>query len=117
MHHTKLGIWVQPGGHCDGDSDVLSVAIKEAREESGIHNIEPISTEIFDIDVHFIPENTREKAHYHYDIRFLLQVKSNEEIMKNEESQAIQWFSKNKDLLPSDSRSITRMFDKWIKRA
>ncbi len=115
MHHIKLNIWVQPGGHCDGNPNVLDVAIKEAQEESGIQHIQPISTDIFDIDIHFIPANTREKEHYHYDIRFLLQVKSNEDIIKNEESQAIQWFSKNKDLLPTDSRSITRMFDKWIK--
>ena len=41
MHHTKLDMWVQPGGHCDGDSDVVAVALKEAREESGIQGIEP----------------------------------------------------------------------------
>lgn len=114
MHHTKLGIWVQPGGHCDGDSDVLAVAIKEAQEESGILDIKALSTEIFDIDVHYIPTNTREKEHYHYDIRFLLQAQS-DVIQQNQESRAIGWFGKNKDLLPTDSRSITRMFDKWVK--
>ena len=64
MHHTKLDMWVQPGGHCDGDSDVVAVALKEAREESGIQGIEPVSTDIFDIDIHLIPENSKEKAHY-----------------------------------------------------
>src|SRR5687768_7207233 len=69
MHHRKLNMWVQLGGHCDGNADALAVAIKEAQEESGIMDIKPVMSEIFDIDVHVIPENKKEKAHYHYDIR------------------------------------------------
>src|SRR5579871_4499535 len=79
MHHKKLGIWVQPGGHCDGNPDVLSVALKEAQEESGIQAIEPLSLSIFDIDIHAIPAIKTEPAHYHYDIRFLLHTTSNEQ--------------------------------------
>ena len=116
MHHTKLDMWVQPGGHCDGDSDVVAVALKEAREESGIQGIEPVSTDIFDIDIHLIPENSKEKAHYHYDIRFLLQVTSNEEIIQNKESKELRWISKNPTKLPTQEISVTRMFNKWIKR-
>src|ERR1700733_5181088 len=41
-HHKKLDRWFQLGGHCDGDTDALGVAIKEAQEESGIMGIEPI---------------------------------------------------------------------------
>src|SRR5687768_12031991 len=55
MHHKKLQKWVQLGGHCDGNSDVLAVSLQEAREESGIEDIEQISQEIFDIDVHISP--------------------------------------------------------------
>lgn len=40
MHHKKLNKWLQLGGHCDGDSNVLAVAIKEAQEESGILDID-----------------------------------------------------------------------------
>lgn len=114
MHHTKLDIWVQPGGHCDGNPNVLEVAVKEAQEESGIQDIEPISSEIYDIDIHFIPANAKEKEHFHYDVRFLLQAQS-DSIQQNQESQAIKWFGKKIDLLPTDSRSITRMFEKWIQ--
>src|SRR5665647_2028334 len=69
MHHTKLDKWFQLGGHCDGDSDVLAVAIKEAQEESGMKGIAALNSDIFDIDIHLIPENPREKAHLHYDVR------------------------------------------------
>jgi len=114
MHHTKLGQWFQLGGHCDGNPDVLAVAIKEAQEESGIENIEPISTKIFDIDIHLIPENPKEKAHYHYDIRFLLKVTSNEQIVQNNESKELRWISKDISELPTQNPSIIRMFKKWL---
>ena len=83
MHHAKLNMWVQLGGHCDGDPDVLEVAIKEAQEESGIQNIKAVSDKIFDIDIHLIPETKKEKSHYHYDVRFLLYVASDERIIQN----------------------------------
>ena len=113
-HHRKLNLWVQLGGHCDGNSDVLAVAIKEAQEESGISGIRPISADIFDIDVHLIPENKKEKAHYHYDIRFLLQVTTDEDFIVNDESHDLAWISKDKASLPTNERSVTRMFDKWL---
>jgi hypothetical protein len=42
MHHKKINLWIQPGGHCDGNPDVLAVAIKESQEESGIMEIYPL---------------------------------------------------------------------------
>ena len=113
-HHAKLGDWYQLGGHCDGDPDILQVALKEAKEESGILNIEPIMNEIFDIDIHPIPKNSKEEAHYHYDIRFLLQVKSDEDLQINRESKELLWVTQNLNDLPTSKRSVTRMFDKWI---
>jgi hypothetical protein len=113
-HHRKLDKWVQLGGHCDGNSDILAMSIKEAQEESGIFNIEPISTKIFDVDIHLIPANAKEKAHYHYDISFLLQVKSDEKIQISNESKELRWINPNFSELPSNERSVIRMFNKWL---
>ncbi len=114
MHHTKFDRWFQLGGHCDGDSDVLGVAIKEAQEESGINNIAALSEDVFDIDIHLIPENKKEKAHYHFDVRFLLIVDSNEDIVQNRESKELRWIAKNPGALPTDNPSVVRMFNKWM---
>ncbi len=116
MHHRKLDRWFQLGGHCDGESDTCMVATKEAQEESGITGIEPISSEIFDIDVHLIPANSKEPEHYHYDIRFLLKVTSLEQIVQNGESKELRWISKNPHDLPTHEISVTRMFYKWLSR-
>ncbi len=113
MHHTKLDKWFQLGGHCDGDSNVLQVALKEAQEESGIETISPVSKALFDIDIHLIPANKREKEHYHYDVRFLLQATSDQQLTQNRESKELRWISKDKKDLPTDSPSVMRMFDKW----
>jgi 8-oxo-dGTP pyrophosphatase MutT (NUDIX family) len=116
MHHKKLGKWLQLGGHCDGDSNVLAVAIKEAQEESGILNIQPISREIFDIDIHLFPSNSKEKEHYHYDIRFLLKTVNNDYYIKNSESNDLKWIefsSYNPDKMLLDN-SVKRLVEKFL---
>lgn len=110
MHHAKLNKWMQLGGHCDGDSDVLSVAIKEAREESGIENIKPIKSDIFDIDIHLIPPSSKDDAHYHFDIRFLLHAYDDDDtLVKNHESNELKWVQKAEHDVPSN---VVRMFKK-----
>ena len=114
MHHKKLGIWLQLGGHCDGSSDVASVALKEAKEESGINEIELISNEIFDVDMHLVPACGGDHAHYHYDIRFISKVtSSNASVNMNDESLDLRWFSFETNNLPTQQRSIVRLFEKF----
>ena len=67
-HHRKLGRWLQPGGHSDGDPDTLAVALREAREESGL-DVQALDDAIFDLDLHRIPARDREPAHLHFDVR------------------------------------------------
>ena len=97
---------------------MLAVAIKEAQEESGIQGIAPVEAEptIFDIDIHWIPEHKNVNGHWHYDVRFLLQVITDEQIVQNHESNEFRWISKNANELPTQEPSVTRMFKKWIDR-
>jgi 8-oxo-dGTP pyrophosphatase MutT (NUDIX family) len=114
MHHAKLDKWFQLGGHADGESDLLAVAVKEAQEESGVGGIEPLSDQIFDIDIHLIPARKDEPAHYHYDVRFLLAVVSDEEVVQNGESKELRWIEMDASALPTESQSVARMFNKWL---
>lgn len=92
----------------------LEVAIKETQEESGIQEIIPVTHAIFDIDIHVIPKTSKANEHYHYDIRFLLQVASDEPAVQNEESKELKWIGKDATLLPTQNDSIIRMFTKWM---
>jgi 8-oxo-dGTP pyrophosphatase MutT (NUDIX family) len=111
-HHRKLNQWFQPGGHCDGEPDVLKVALKEANEETGLKNLNVVDGEVYDVDVHLIPERKGIPAHYHYDIRFLIEGDMNEQLIITEESNDLAWVSLEKIAERNDSESIMRMLRK-----
>jgi 8-oxo-dGTP pyrophosphatase MutT (NUDIX family) len=112
--HKKIGRWLQLGEHTDGDHDLAQVALKEAREESGLRNIELLSDEIFDIGVHLTPEYKKIPAHYHYDIRLLLRtIDNDEDIQISNESNDLRWFEEVSILPANISIDILRMFGKW----
>ena len=111
MRHTKLNKWVKVGGHCDGNRDVLAVALKEAAEESGIQLIEPMTTDLFDVEVHHVKKTFMEPEHYHYDMRFLLKTVENDALVKNHESTNLRWFSFDEHLPPLD-HALLRLIEK-----
>ncbi len=113
MHHRKLDKWFQPGGHCDGDSDVIRVAKKEVEEETGLAG-ELVFDSIFDIDMHTIPDSSKDVAHLHYDIRFLFVADPQQPLLINQESHALKWIKLSEIDKYNDSESILRMVRKTI---
>jgi 8-oxo-dGTP pyrophosphatase MutT (NUDIX family) len=111
-HHKKLNIWVQLGGHADGNDDILKAALNEAIEESGIEEIVPLSRQIFDIDIHRIPERKNEPAHYHYDVRFAFKSLS-EDYVVSEESHDLEWVNIGQLEKYTSEPSMLRMKAKW----
>ena len=114
-HHRKLGMWLQLGGHCDGETDLLKVALREAKEESGIKFFNVLSNEIFDIDIHQIPRSKNDVAHKHYDVRFLFEADpENSEIIISEESYDVSWVPINEVPMLNPEVSICRMLKKTL---
>ena len=116
LHHSKLNRWMQPGGHADGELDLLSVALKEAREESGLPRIEPISREVFDVDIHEIPQFKDIPAHYHFDVRFLLCADDSEQPCRNEESNEVKWIDLTDIHTYTEEESVSRLSAVAIER-
>ncbi len=112
--HRKLGMWLQLGGHADANPNVLEVALREAKEESGIEGIVPVAEEIFDIDVHLIPAHGREPGHDHYDVRFLLQVSDSDRFALSDESTALKWVLPDELVTLNVDESVRRMCRKWL---
>ncbi len=113
LHHRKLDRWLQPGGHADGDENTARVAKKEVVEETGLQNIELLQPEIFDIDIHRIPERKNEPAHLHYDLRYVFQANPEEALQQNRESKALAWVPVNEVAsLAGNDESVTRMLSK-----
>jgi 8-oxo-dGTP pyrophosphatase MutT (NUDIX family) len=89
LFHAKLQIWVQPGGHADGDANLPAVALREATEETGISGLRvwPVAV---DLDIHEV-RPPKEDAHFHHDVRFVVLAPEDAEIDANHESEAQRW--------------------------
>ena len=114
-HHVKLGRWLQLGGHADGDTDVLSVAIREVLEESGLTRCSVLTRQIFDIDIHEIPQYGSVPAHKHYDVRFLIEADASEILVPTDESHEVRWVDLEKVAQFTQEESILRMLEKSKK--
>jgi len=114
LHHRKLNRWFQPGGHADGDADMLQVVLKETSEESGIElsQIKLINDSIFDVDIHTIYPSDHDQRHEHFDIRFLLEIDDRLEIPGNSESHQIGWIPLTQVSHYNNLRSLHRMVKK-----
>jgi len=122
VHHRKLGRWLQPGGHADGDPDILSAALREAREETGLENLQIVDSgrkaTPLDLDVHEIPARYDaegalvEDAHEHHDVRVLLIAHGDLTPRASHESHAVGWFGADELARVTSEESVLRMLRK-----
>ena len=120
LHHLKLNLWVQPGGHLDdADTTPAAGALREAREETGIPNLVLANDAVFDIDIHSIPARIGarelESAHLHYDVRYLI-ITDTKRFTISEESLDAKWMLLEDLAQPSRERSIARMAEKSLRK-
>ena len=112
-HHLKLNMWLQIGGHVEGEEHILETALREAGEESGLTTLKCLSDKIFDVDVHLFPKRGEVEAHYHHDIRFLFEADENEELRRQKsESKAIKWIPLDEVSNYAKEGTILRMTNK-----
>jgi 8-oxo-dGTP pyrophosphatase MutT (NUDIX family) len=109
MFHSKLQLWLQPGGHADGEGNLAAVALREATEETGIHGLTVIEPAV-DLDIHRV-DPPKEDAHEHFDVRFLVLAPAGAREQGNEESEELRWvdLAELDTLVPDDnSRRMAR---------
>lgn len=98
IYHKIYNSWAWTGGHSDGDSNLLNVAIKEAKEETGIKNVVPILPDIYSLEIITVDGHEKRgkyiSSHVHLNITYLLEADENEEIhIKEDENSGVKWFS------------------------
>lgn len=91
LRHRKLQRWLQPGGHADGDGNLVAVALREATEESGLpEGALEIEASPIDLDIHEVAP-PGEAPHLHLDLRFLIRAPAGAALRGNHESEALRW--------------------------
>ena len=111
-HHRKLDKWLQLGGHADGEPDLFEVALKEAREESGLAGFTPVSEQLFDVDKHRIPERKGVPEHWHLDLRFHFLADPAEPLVISGESKDLAWVDIDRLMGLNPEESMLRMVRK-----
>jgi len=115
IKHAKLNKWLQPGGHADGDANLLRVAKKELEEETCLKSVQLECKGIFDIDIHEIPEKCKVPIHEHFDIRFAMSTDTPEKVFINKESLEYKWINLHEIEDFTQNESILRMAQKTLE--
>jgi 8-oxo-dGTP pyrophosphatase MutT (NUDIX family) len=113
-HHRKLNLWLQLGGHADGDPNLARVALREGEEESGLSNLS-VEDAIFDLDRHAIPAHESDPSHFHYDVRFVVRANGDETYAVGDESHDLAWRRIAEIAVDENAdASVRRMANKWL---
>ena len=101
IYHNIYKSWAWTGGHADGDSDLLHVALKEAEEETGINNLKLLSDGIYGIQILTVDSHIKKgkfvSSHLHLDCCFLFEANEKDNLrIKNDENSGVKWIDIDK---------------------
>lgn len=121
LFHNIEQVWMWPGGHADGESDLLQVALREASEETNIQGIRPITDKIFSLEVLTVPPHVRKgkfvSAHLHLNCSFLLEASENDHFqIKPDENSDMRWITFDEILAEVDKGRMAPHFKSLIER-
>ena len=97
LYHNIYNSWAWSGGHADGEADMLSVALREAREETGIRQVRPVSEQLYSLEILTVDAHVKRGKyvvpHLHLNLTYLLEADDQQEIhSKPDENSAGRWF-------------------------
>lgn len=98
VYHNIYRSWSWLGGHADGEKDLLSVAVREVREESGISDVAPLTADIFSLEILTVDGHEKKgiyvPSHLHLNVTYLLEADENERTTaKPDENSGVGWFA------------------------
>ncbi len=125
LQHGDDGLWVGPGGHCDGSPDAYEATVREVEEETGIpeSELKPVhGMELFDIGGMHKPTQVKhgklEPEHIHLNACFLFEVDESVPLQISHESMDMKWVTLEEaasmDVLLCHQLRIEKMQKGWM---
>ncbi len=121
VYHNIFDSWSWIGGHADGEEDLLLVAMKETREETGIKKLFPVDEKIWSLDI--LPVFGHRKkgkyisSHLHLSVAYLLEGDEKEPLMvKPDENSGVQWIPIDKIDQYSNEPHMKKIYYKIMER-
>lgn len=122
VHHNIYNTWAWTGGHADGEADLLYVAIKEAKEETGIKEVTPLMEEIASVDIlpvwGHVKKGKYVATHMHLNVAYILIADEKQTLEINEdENSGVRWIAVEDIEKYSNEPEIIKVYHKLISRA
>lgn len=128
VYHNIYDSWSWLGGHADGERDLLSVAVREVQEESGIQKVKVLKEDIFSLEILTVDGHEKRgqyvPSHLHLNVTYLLEAAEDEGLqIKPDENKGVAWFSVEEAVERSTEpwfqeriyKKLNQKLEKWVK--
>ena len=117
VHHNVYHHWAWTGGHADGEADLRAVALREAREESGLETLRPLYDGIFSIQTlcvdHHVKRGRYVASHLHLDCCYLWEADEQAPLRaKADENSGVRWVPMGQVLETADEAVMDIVYSK-----
>ena len=121
VYHNIYRSWSWVGGHADGESDLLGVALREAGEETGVQARAvldgPISIESLCVNGH-VKRGCYVAAHIHMNVTYLLEADPDAVTrIKPDENSGVMWIDFGEVDGRTSEECMRPIYEKLIRRA
>lgn len=97
-YHNLYRSWAWLGGHADGERDLLNVALREVREESGLSDVRPVTDALYSVEILTVDGHEKRgkyiSSHLHLNVTYLLEADPASPVRcKPDENSRVGWFA------------------------
>ena len=122
VFHKLRNTWAWPGGHADGNSDLLAAAENEIREETGLIRFSPVLTKIISLDILLMEGHTKKgvyiNPHLHFSAAYLFEADDCIPLRHcPEENTAAEWIGIDQIQPGQFSQADVTLYQKILTRA